>query len=87
MNGGADWDPVYWEKVTGLPPSSTFTAVTKKACKILAKDRKRKSTAKEKVRRKKCKMSDNSLQSRLDYSWYDDGPNAEDLSSDIPCTT
>jgi len=49
MNGGADWGPVYWEKVTCLPPSSTFTAVTKKACEILAKDRKRKSTVKEKV--------------------------------------
>jgi len=84
MNQGVNWGPVYWENITGLSPSSTFTAVTIKAGETLAKDRKRKSTAKEKDRRKKCKRSDNSLQSRLDYSRYDDGPNATDVPSDIP---
>ena len=84
MSEGADWGPVYWEKIAGLPPSSTFTAVTTKACETLAKDRKRKSTMKEKTRRKKCERSDNSLQSRLDYSRYDNCPNAVDVPSDIP---
>ena len=39
---------------------------------------------KEKIRRKKCNRSDNSLQSRLDYLRYDNGPNAMDVPSDIP---
>jgi len=68
MNQGVNWGPVYWENITELPPSSTFTAVTIKADETLAKDRKRKSTAKEKDRRKKCKRSDNSLQSILDMT-------------------
>ena len=32
----------------------------------------------------KCKRVDNSLQSRLDYSRHDDGPNALDVLPDIP---
>ena len=50
----------------------------------LIKDRKRKSTKEEKLRHKKCKRVDNSLQSRLDYSRHDDGPYALDVSADIP---
>ena len=84
INNGPNWGPMCWENITGLPPSSTFKAVAEKMTERVAKDRKRKATAKKKLRRKKCKRSDNSLQSRLDYSRYDDGPNAVDISPDIP---
>ena len=79
MNEGPEWGPQQWAKIVGLPAGSVYTASSAKARETLAKDRKRKSTMKEKIRRKKCKRSDNSLQFRLDYSRYDDGPNAMDV--------
>jgi len=81
MNGGADWGPVYWGKVTGLPPSSTFTVVTKKACETPGKEN---LQSKRKSGEKSVQGLINSVQSGLDYSRYNDGPNA-DVPSDIPC--
>ena len=80
------WGPMCWKKVTGMQPSRTFETVAASRSKKVAKDRKRKATTKEKIRRKKCKRSDNSLQSRLDYSRHDGGPNALDVSPDLPAT-
>ena len=70
MNDGPGWGPTCWEKVTGLPPSETFKAVAEERCKKTS-DRKRKATENEKIKRKRRKRGDNSLQSRLDYSRYD----------------
>ena len=53
MNEGASWGPACWENVTGLPPSDTFKAVAAKRAANVAKDRKRKATTKEKIRRNK----------------------------------
>jgi len=78
MNDGPEWGPQQWEKIVGLPASCVYTAISSET---LVEDRKRKL---EKIRRKKTKRSDNSLQSRLDYSRYDDGPNVMDIPSDIP---
>ena len=84
INEGPNWGPPCWQSITGLSPSKSFKEVAAKRTDKLIKDRKRKSTKEEKVRRKKCKRVDNSLQSRLDYSRHDDGPNALDVSPDIP---
>ena len=84
INEGPNWGPACWENITGLSPSKTFKAVAVKRTETAIKDRKRKSKTEEKLRRKKCKKVDNSLQSRLDYSRHDDGPNALDVSPDIP---
>jgi len=71
MNEGSSWGPMCWKKVTGMQPSRTFETVAASRSKKVAKDRKR---------------SDNSLQSRLDYSRHDGGPNALDVSPDLPAT-
>ena len=84
INEGPNWGPACWENITGLSPSKTFKAVAVKRTETAIKDRKRKSKTEEKLRHKKCKRVDNSLQSRLDYSRHDDGPNALDVSPDIP---
>ena len=84
INDGPNWGPACWENITGLSPSKTFKVVAAKRSETAIKDRKRKSKTEEKLRRKKCKRVDNSLQSRLDYSRHDDGPNALDVSPDIP---
>ena len=87
MNDGPGWGPTCWEKVTGLPPSETFKAVAEERCKKTTSDRKRKATENEKIKRKRRKRGDNSLQSRLDYSRYDgNGPNAIDILPDIPAS-
>ena len=52
INNGPNWGPMCWENITGLPPSSTFKAVAEKMTERVAKDWKRKATAKEKLRRK-----------------------------------
>jgi len=49
-----------WEKIVGSPASSVYAAISEKASETLVKDRKRKSTTKEKIRRNKTKRSDNS---------------------------
>ena len=67
-----------------ISPSKTFKVVAAKRTEMVNKDRKRKSRTEENLRRKKCKRVDNSLKSRLDYPHYDDGPNALDVSPDIP---
>ena len=55
----------------------------KKGCKC-SQRQKEKSHYKRKNLTKKCKRSDNLLQSRLDYSHHDGGPNALDVSPDLP---
>ena len=52
--------------------------------KKVAADYKRKAKDDVKLKRKRRKRNDNSLQSRLDYSRYDDkGPNATKVPSDV----
>ena len=70
MNKGPSWGPACWEEVTRLPPSDTFKTVAAKRSEKVSQER---SHHKGKNQAEKCK-SDNSLQSRLDYSRHDDGP-------------
>ena len=85
LNLGPDWGPVTWEKATKTTPSATFKAVASSQCNCAAKDRKRKSTEAVKAQRKQAKRlrQDNSQQARLDYSRYDGGQNAAEITTDL----
>ena len=48
MNEGPEWGPQQWAKIVGVPASSVYTVASAKTSGILAEDRKRKSTVKEK---------------------------------------
>ena len=67
-------------------PSKCFKTVSAAKCKNDAADNKRKAKDNSKLKRKQRKRSDNSLQSRLDYSRRDGkGPDATEVPVDI-CT-
>lgn len=85
-NEGPAWGPAAWEQVTGESANQVFTGVAEAKSKQATSDRERKSTSQAKQSRQlsKCKASDNSLQSRRDYSRYDGGRNADDITSDLP---
>ena len=85
LNLGPGWGPVTWEKATKTTPSATFKAVASSKCNRAVKDRKRKSTETVKAQRKQAKRSrqDNSQQARLDYSRYDGGQNAAEITTDL----
>ena len=78
MNEGPSWGPKCWHKITGMQPSSTFEKV---AANRVSHGQAKKSYHNRKDEAKKHKWSDNKLQSRLDYSRHDGGPNALDVSS------
>jgi len=71
VNEGPEWGPLYQKKIVEYAPSNAYTITAAIACKSLAEDRKKEIY---KSGEKKCKRSDNSFQSRLDCSRYNDGP-------------
>ena len=86
QNLGLLWGLSTWERVTGNQPNDTYQKVAKPKKRQAQEDREQKAThkAKEARRLSKIKATDNSLQSHQDYSRYDDGPNADDISTDVP---
>ena len=87
LNTGPDWGPIAWEKVTNTAPSGTFKAVAASKCHSAAQDRKRKAKETVKTQRKQAKrlrQEDNSQKARLDYSRYDGGQNATEITTDLP---
>ena len=86
MNIGPDWSLITWEKITKTTPSATFKAVGSSKCTKMAKDRKRKAKETVKAQRKQAKrlrQDENSQQARLDYSRYDGGENAAEITTDL----
>ena len=84
VNEGPEWGPKCWEKITKSANSHTYKTVATKRAKELAKSKKRKTSEKAKLQRKKRKTAHNSFQGRLDYSRYDNkGPNATEVPSDL----
>ena len=84
VNEGPAWGPTCWEKATNTEPSECFKSTYATKGKQVASDYKRKASDDAKLKRKRRKLGDDSLQSRLDYSCYDNkGPNATEIPSDI----
>ena len=83
-NEGPEWGPACWAKVTTSEPNKCFRSVSATKSKKVVADYKRKAKDDIKLKRKRRKRNDNSLQSRLDYSRYHDkGPNAIEVPSDV----
>lgn len=84
VNEGPEWGPACWAKVTNSEASKCFKSVSAAKSKKVIADYKRKAKDDVKLQRKRRKRSDNSLQSRLDYSRHDNrGPNATEVPTDI----
>ena len=84
VNEGPAWGPACWTKVTNSEASKCFKSVSATKSKKVTADYKRKAKDDVKLKRKRRKRSDNSLQSRLDYSRHDNrGPNATEIPMDI----
>ena len=86
LNIGPDWGPTTWESITKTAPSATFKVVGSSKCAKVAKDRKRKAKETVKAQRKQAKQlrqDENSQQARLDYSRYDGGENATEITTDL----
>ena len=83
-NEGPEWGPACWAKITTSEPNKCFRSVSAAKSKKVAADYKRKAKDDVKLKRKPRKRNDNSLQSHLDYSRYDDkGPNATEVPSNV----
>jgi len=83
VNESPKWGPKCWKKATNSELRECFTS-TYATKKQVASDYKRKSRDDAKVKRKRRKLGNDSLQSRLDYSRYDNkGPNTTEVPSDI----
>ena len=67
-NKGPEWGPACWAKVTTSERNKCFRSVSAAKSKKGAADYKRKAKDDVKLKRKRRKRNDNSLQSRLDYS-------------------
>ena len=86
LNMGPDWGSDAWEKVTKSAPSTTFKEVWSSKSVKVAADRKRKAKETVKAQRKQAKrlkQDENSQQARLDYSRYDGGENATEITTDL----
>ena len=55
INEGPNWGPPCWQNITGLSSSKSFKEVAAKQTEKVIKDRKRKSTKEENLRRKNVK--------------------------------
>ena len=55
INEGPSWGPAMWEKITSIPPSTTFVAVTTVRVHQADKDRECKANKEAKEHRKRAK--------------------------------
>jgi len=67
VNEGPSWGPTCWAKATNTAASECFKSTYATKNKQVASDYKRKATDDAKLKRKRRKFNDNSLQSHLDY--------------------
>lgn len=86
QNLGPAWGPTVWKEITNSEANDTFTKVSNTLEKEATTSRMKKATVEAKQTRKlnKKQSSDNSVQSRRDYSRYDGGRNADDVDTDLP---
>ena len=85
MNLGPEWGPQVWKDTISSAPNPVLVDVANDTAKVREKDRKRKSTDREKKRRRESKYSrtDDSIQARKSYSRHDSEIEPDDVHEDV----